>query len=342
MGKIVAPIITVLFVLAIVLFTTTYTVRFTESAVLTTMGRAGEGAVKTEPGLKFKWPYPFQSVTKYDNRLRLLQTRSTQIQLADDSQIIVEAFATWRVADPLKFFQRFSNAGERTAEHARAAEDILDSALSSTLGEVSRYSLNDLFTAEDDGTKLPEVEDRMLAVLRTNREAGQSLSDYGIEVTTVGINRILLPEETTGRVIERMGAVRDSLAQELSSRGSARAAAIRAQAEADAEKIRVFAQRRAQEIRALGEEEAAQFYAAQAQNEELAVFLQKIDLMKNAMAKKFTLILSTSDYGLELFTPDALSGLQPGQIPGSASLDLTGDRAAAIREIRRLSQEPGE
>ena len=142
------------------------------------------------------------------------------------------------------------------------------------------------------------------------------LSDYGIEVTLVGINRIVLPENTTTEVIKRMGANRDKLAQELESQGAARATAIRAKAEADARKIRAFANRRAAEIRAKGEDEASQFLAQQSSNPELAVFLQNVEMMREAMAKRFTLVLSASDFGMGLFSPTALEGLGPGEFPG--------------------------
>jgi membrane protease subunit HflC len=312
----------VLFVLAIVAFAFTFTVRFTEKAVVTTFGKAGEGALITEPGLKFKWPYPIQSVTKYDTRVRVLQTRSQTQQTADDSQIIVEAFATWRVSNPLAFFQRFSNAGGRADDHFTAAEDILRTTLRSALGETSKYRLDELFNPEASKSRLGELESRIFALLSTSPAAGgesgngaPGLSDYGIEVTMVGVNRIVLPEDTTNKVIERMGANRDRLAQELESQGNARATAIRAKAEADARKIRAFAERRAAEIRAKGEDEAAEFLAQQASDPELAVFLQNIAMMREAMAKRFTLVLSASDFGLGLFSPTALEGLEAGEFP---------------------------
>ena len=94
------------------------TVRFTERAVVTTFGKAGESSVKTEPGLGFKWPYPIQSVTKYDTRQRYSETRSEALATADNRQIIVQSFIVWEVKDPLKFFQALNNtrAANQTLE----------------------------------------------------------------------------------------------------------------------------------------------------------------------------------------------------------------------------------
>src|SRR5204863_9901729 len=63
------------FVIALLARAMTYTVRFTETGVLTTFGKAGDEAIKKDPGLYFKWPDPIQSVTKYDTRTRFLQTQ---------------------------------------------------------------------------------------------------------------------------------------------------------------------------------------------------------------------------------------------------------------------------
>ncbi|MEM1185771.1 MAG: SPFH domain-containing protein [Planctomycetota bacterium] len=307
MQSLIRIVIVVLFLAAIAAFTFSYTVRFTESAVTTTFGRAGDGAIQDEPGLKFKWPYPIQSVTKYDQRLRLLQAKSATQQTADDSQIVVEAFATWRVSDPLKFYQRFSNAGQRSADHFRQAQENLAARLTSAMGETSKFRLSELFTAEQNASQLPQLEDRMFAAISASTDGAPSLTEYGVEVTSVGINRIELPAETTTKVIERMGANRDRLAQELESQGTARATAIEAQAQADAEKIRRFADRRASEIRARGEREAAEFLAQMNENVELAVFLQNLELMREAMAKRFTFIMSEDDFGFSLFNPRAIA-----------------------------------
>ena len=325
MQKLLRPLLAVLFVAAVIAFAFSYTVRFTESAVVTTFGRAGENAVLTEPGLKFKWPYPIQSVTKYDKRLRVLQTRSQTQQTAEDSQVIVEAFATWRVSNPLVFFQRFSNAGTQAEDHFAQAEDILRTTLRSSMGEISKYRLDELFSDDAGRSKFAELEQRVFEEVLGGAgiDSDQGLSDYGIEVAMVGINRVVLPENTTSKVIDRMGSVRSNLAGSLESQGDARANAIRARADADADKIRAFADRRAAEIRAKGEFEAAEYLAQQASEPELAIFLQNIAMMREAMAKRFTLVLSASDFGLGLFSPSALDRLNIGALPGGLPSDST-------------------
>ena len=320
LNKLVVPIIAVLFVLAIVLFATTYTVRFTELAVVTTFGKAGDGGIKTEPGLYFKWPYPIQSVTKYDKRVRIVKTRSETQQTADDFQIIVEGYLTYRVVDPLLFFQSFSDAGDRAEDHFDKAErDVLRDRLRSTLGETSRYRMDELFDPNGGASKLPELEDRVLTLMRSGGEgAGDIQATYGVEIVSVGIDRIVLPEDTTTKVIERMGANRDRLAAVYQSQGEAVARRIKAEADSAASKITQFALSRATEIRAEGRREAAPYYSRiQEIDPELAVFLEQLDLLRNAYAKRATLVWSTDDYGMSVFDPSLLGQLQHGEVPDS-------------------------
>jgi len=314
-----------IFLLSMVAFSATYTVRFTESAVKTTFGKAGENSIVTEPGFKFKWPFPIESVTKYDTRTRIVQARSETQQTADDFQVIVEAFLTYKVVDPLKFFRSFSNAGDRPIDHYIKAENsVLQDLLRSSLGVTSKFSITDLYSPISGESALPELESQVFALLSQGGQGGNPLKDYGIEVTFVGIDRIVLPEDATDAVITRMGANRDRLAERYESEGRSQARAIEAKARSDADKIRAFAQRRADEILAKGEAEAAPYLAQQNINPELAVFIQNIRLMRESMAKKFTLIFSTSDYGMQLFDPNILQNSQ-----GNLPVPQQGDRSFA-------------
>lgn len=313
--KIVPLALTVVFLLAMLSFTVTYSVRFTEAAVVTTFGKASEQSTITEPGLRFKLPYPIQSVMTYDTRMRLLQTRAEAQQTRDDRQIIVEAFLTWRVGDPLKFFERFSNAGNRPEDHFDDAESTLKSLLAGAMSETGKYALSDLFSP-DGNTKLPELEGRILAALQQT-DQGNSIADYGIEAVSVGIHRVRLADATTQAVNDRIAANRDRIAREIESAGEAEAEAIRAKAAENRERILAFAQRRAKEIEAEGNIAAAQFQAEMNEYPDLAVFLKNLDLIKASFSDRTTVILSTDSPGLRLLDPEAMGLLSPGQIPSS-------------------------
>ncbi len=299
-------LLTTVFLLMLLGYTATFSVRYTESAVLTTFGRASDGDIKTDAGLYFKWPYPIQSVTTYDTRQRVAQGKLEQQQTADDQAITVECFATWKVVDPLKFFQSFSNTGARAADHLEKARSQIESNLRATSAMVSRYRMNDLFNAAPGGTKIPELEVSMLQALRSKDATGASLADYGVEVTSVGISRIVLPESVTSAVFEAMKQRRLTLAKETESRGEAEAATIRIDGEMQASRIRSFANNRAKALMTQGDLESAQFLGEMGQHPELAVFLENMEFVRTAMAKRATLVLSSSMPGISVFFPDAL------------------------------------
>lgn len=309
-------LLTVVFVLAMLSYSMTYTVRFTEAAVVTTFGEASAESTITEPGMRFKAPYPIQSVTKYDTRMRLLQTRAEAQQTSDDKQIVVEAFLTWKVSDPLRFYERFSNAGNRPEDHYDAAESTLRSLLSGAMSETGKYSLSDLFNA-DGNSKLPELEGRILDSLRQPQGGGVGVADYGIDPSSVGIYRVRLAQETTQAVNEAIAANRDRLAKEIEAQGSADAQAIRAKAQADRDRILAFANRRAKEIEAEGDTAAAVFQKRMGEYPELAVFLKNLDLIRSSLSDRTTVILSTDSPGLRLLDPQQVGVLTPGEIPSS-------------------------
>lgn len=315
-----------LVLLALLSFSMAFTVRFTESAVKTTFGSAGSDDVITEPGLRFKFPYPIQSVTRYDTRLRVLQVKLEQVQTADNRQVAVEAYCTWRVKDPLKFFQKFSNVGDRAEDHYREAEKPLSGNLRQAVGLVSRFTLGELFSGGQADSKMADLESQMLASFKaavvddasspdTSASRSGLLAAYGIEVVDLGITRVLLPEETTKSVFDRMKATREGDAKAIESQGLAQAQAIRSKAKADADRITAFAERLAQDIRVQGDLAAVEFLKAQNQNADLAVFLRSIRFMEEVKSNSFTLVFSGDTPGMGIFDPGVLDSLQPGELP---------------------------
>lgn len=333
MQLVIRIILAAVFILALFAFAATYTVRYTEAAVLTTFGQAGEHDVHRSPGLYFKWPYPIQSVTKYDTRVRSTAVKFETQQTADSKQVVVETFCNWRVDDPLKFFRTFSNAGERSEDHYRSAEASLESAMRAARGVIAQYNMSDMFTASAGGSKLPEIEQRMADSLRGSADkSGLSLKDYGIEVERVGIMRIVLPEETTKAVFERMKSNRDKIAKETESRGKAEAQAIRSKADNEAKTIEQFASALAQEIQSRGDLEAVPYVAQMNSNSDLAVFLKTMDFLKEGgFGKQTTLVLSGETPGVPMLFPSALEGLKVGQLPQIVRPAATPDNATKLQ-----------
>src|SRR5699024_11758268 len=67
------------------------------------------------PGLYFKLPPPFETVTRLDKRLQTIETRDPdRIQTAEKKNLLIDSFVKWRIADPRLFYVTFG-ANDRAA-----------------------------------------------------------------------------------------------------------------------------------------------------------------------------------------------------------------------------------
>ncbi|HYD00406.1 MAG TPA: SPFH domain-containing protein [Phycisphaerales bacterium] len=339
-------VIAIVVVLAILAFMTTYTVRFTEKAVVTTFGRADGSSVKTEPGLGIKWPYPIQSVITYDTRQRFTETKSETLATADNRQVILQTYLVWRVHDPLLFFRSYGNGGAREIDHVRQAEETLRAKLRSALAETSRYRLTDLLNAGQGGSKLGDLEAGILKSLQGDAAStgtGGALKASGIEAVAVGIESMELPQAVTEAVFKNMQATQEKLAAAEGKRGQTEAETIKNKADADAQKIQAFAQRTAEVIKGQGQQEAAVYLAMQKEDPRLAVFLQQLRFLREATGHRTTLVLPLSMAGFQLLNPRVQEQLSNGTIPplGGAPVPPA-DPAPAATDARRRPEQEGD
>lgn len=304
----------IVIIIGFVVYMSSYTVSFTQSAVVTTFGKVAESGAVTEEGLHFKLPTPIQNVTLYDTRARFLQTESETQQTADDRQLIIESFLTWRISDPQLFYETF-RSGASVREHYAQAEGQLTSLLRSAMSEASNYRMSDLFAAGAGKSQLGDLEASILTRMRDNGPGGGNVEALGIELMLVGINSIVLPEDTTRQVFERMTEGRRRIAAQAESEGEALATAIRSDAENSAARIREFAQLRANQIRARGDMEASQYLTTLNEDPELANFLAFIDLLRGGFGERVTMVLPTSLPGLTLLSQQAAEQIQRGELP---------------------------
>lgn len=324
-NKIIRFAVIALVVLVFLAALTTYTVKFNETAVVSTFGKADESSVRKAEGLGFIVPYA-QRVTKYDKRARYVEPQPETAQTQDARQLIVSVGLVWRVSDPLKFFKAMSGSGTTAADHYKFAEEILKTRLRGTMGELAQRRLDQILAPTQKDSKLSELEGNMLSAIRRDAPAAgaqavagatQSLDDLGIEALSVGIVGVSLPQDTTRKVFDGMNTARQSIANETINQGKSQATTLRSKATADADRITRFAERLASSIRAQGDEEAQIYLRQMREDADLAVFLRQMEFMKSSMgSKSTTLVLPTSMPGMEWFRPDAMQRVQDRKMPG--------------------------
>src|SRR3546814_19998097 len=89
-------------VAAIVAWSALYTVHETEQALVFQFG--APIAEVREPGLHMKVPF-IQNVVYYDNRVLDFAPPAEEIIASDQKRFVVDAFARFRIVEPLKFYQ---------------------------------------------------------------------------------------------------------------------------------------------------------------------------------------------------------------------------------------------
>jgi membrane protease subunit HflC len=289
MSKTIAIVIGLILLVALLLFSMTYTVNYHEVAIKTRFGK--EGSVINQPGLKFRLPLFADRVSTFDTRVQLRESPLETVQTADGQQIVVKAFMLWQVDTqgnaPLTFSQNYASVEEANV----SLGDQFKTAMRQGL---SRFSFDELI---GDRSRLPDAEAAILKEM-------SSVTSKGIKPVSVGVSQLVLPPRTAQAVLTRMQASRTQLSDQQRGRGQAEAAAIQNRAAADADKIKAFAEQLAADIRAKGEEEAARYITAMSEAEDLAIFLSWCDTLTSSLSKYSTLVLPSNFAPWHLMTPN--------------------------------------
>jgi modulator of FtsH protease HflC len=235
---IVALILLVL--IAIVGYSSIFTVKQTEQALVVRLGRPVN--VVSEPGLNFKWPF-VDSVISIDKRILDLENPSQEVIASDQKRLVVDAFARYRIKDPLRFYQ---SVGSIQAANVQLTT-LLNAALRRVLGEVTFINV------------VRDEREGLMAKIRNqlDREA----EGYGIQVVDVRIRRADLPEANSQAVYQRMQTERQREAAEFRAQGGQKAQEIRSKADREATVIIADANSTAEQIRGSGDAERNRLFA---------------------------------------------------------------------------------
>ena len=237
--------------------------------------RLGEVQRTTRPGLSLVLPFVDQ-VRTYDRRWLYNSTEALEIQTKDGEQLLIDNYTVWRIADPRLFLEAFP--GDRLA-----AEQRIDRVVRDGVREViGRHTLAEVLKDQ----RVPIME----TITRNSREV---LSEYGIEVADVRINRTELPKSTEQSVYARMTTERERLAKKNRAEGDERARRIRAEADREARVIVAKARRDAEITRGDGDAEAARIYAEAYQKDPaFYAFVRSLEAYRKTIDGRTTLVLS--------------------------------------------------
>jgi modulator of FtsH protease HflC len=272
---------------SLVVYLSFYCIRETEFGLVTQFGRPVRTVV--DAGLHVMWP--FQTLLRFDRRLRIYNPRPSEFLTRDKKNLVMENYVAWRIEDPNRFVQ---SVGDATAAEMRL-HDIIWSSLAASLGTMQ---LDSLVSTETD-----KVESASMLDLLTTNSDRVALSQYGIRVVDVRIKRLNFPEQNKQSVFSRMRAERERIAMQYRAEGEEQALVIRANAEREKEQILSTAYREAEKVRGAGDAEATRIYGqAYSTNPRFYKLLRTLDSYKKVLDDKTTIILNSDSELLKLLT----------------------------------------
>jgi membrane protease subunit HflC len=222
------------------LYSALFSVYQTQQALVLRFGEPVR--VINQPGLNAKIPL-IDSVIFLDKRILDLENPSQEVIASDQKRLVVDAFARYRITNPLRFYQA---VGTIEGANSRLAT-ILNSALRRVLGE---------------STFIEVVRDQREGLMgRIREQVNREAANFGISVIDVRIRRADLPEANSQAVFQRMQTERQREAAEIRAQGGQASQGIRANADRQSTVIVAEATSAADKLRGEGEAERNRIFA---------------------------------------------------------------------------------
>jgi len=229
LGKFILPLI---FVIGLVVYLSLFTVKEINQAIVLQFGDPKK--IITTAGLQFKMPF-IQNVVYLDRRILSLDPPPAEVIASDQKRLIVDAYARFKIIDPLKFY--ISVGDERVARSRLAT--IINSRIRSVLGKQSLATL----LSEERSTQMSIIQEGV------NVEAEK----FGITIIDVRIKRADLPQANSEAIYKRMQTEREREAKEFRARGAEMAVTITSTADRKVTVILANAQKQSEIMKGEGD-----------------------------------------------------------------------------------------
>ncbi|MFA5120593.1 protease modulator HflC [Zavarzinia sp.] len=288
--------------LAIVGLSSVFTVDMTQQAMVLQFGDPKQ--VVSEPGLHFKLPF-VQNVVYIDKRVLNVDAPAEELIAADQKRVVIDAFARWRIVDPLLYYQRL-----RTQETARRQ---LATFISSSLRDViGRQPLTALLIDPRETTR----GSMRAEVLRNlSQQVNEKAKENGIEVVDVRIRRADLPEANSQAIFQRMRTEREQEAKLIRATGQEAAQKRRSEADREATVIIANAQRDSDIRRGEGEAEASKIFSdAFGSDPKFFAFYRSMQAYRAVLTDKTTTMVLSPDSDFFRYL-DNIAGMVGGSAP---------------------------
>ena len=235
--KILVPIIGAIAFLG---YMTLFTVNEIQQAIILQFGDPKR--VIQKAGLNYKIPF-IQNVVLLDKRILNLDAPSEEVIASDQKRLIVDAFARFKIKDPLKFYISVGN--ERVARSRLST--IINSRIRGVLGK------------EELATLVSKERARLMD--KITQDVNVEASKLGIEIIDVRIKRADLPQANSEAVYRRMQTERLSEAKEFRAEGAEIAQTVRSTADKEVTIILAEANKKSEILKGEGDGKRNKIFA---------------------------------------------------------------------------------
>jgi membrane protease subunit HflC len=279
-------------IVAGVAYTALFYVHQTEQALVLRFGEPIRDPI-TSPGLQYKLPF-IDNVIFIDKRILDLDNPVQEVIASDQKRLVVDAFARYRVTDPLRFYQ---SVGTIEGAQSRLAT-VLNSSLRRVLGESTFIQV----VRDERAGLMNRIRDQV------NREA----QNFGLDVVDVRIRRADLPDANSQAIFQRMQTERQQEAAEFRARGAEQAQRTRARADRDVAVLLAEANSKSEQIRGEGDGERNRIFAeAYGRDPDFFSFYRSMQAYETGLKQGETRLLLAPDSDFFRYFNDA-SGRSPG------------------------------
>ncbi|MGL4265320.1 MAG: protease modulator HflC [Afipia sp.] len=287
----------VVLVAAVVGYSSLFTVSETQQVLLVRLGEPVR--VVTTPGLNFKVPF-IDTVISIDKRILDLENPAQEVIASDQKRLVVDAFARYRIKDPLRFYQTLGSIQAANIQ----LTTLLNAAMRRVLGEVTFINV--------------VRDERDVLMNRIQKQLDRETASYGISVVDVRIRRADLPEQNSQAVYQRMQTERQREAAEFRAQGGQKAQEIRSRADREATVIIADANSQAEQVRGEGDGERNKLFAeAYGKDADFFAFYRSMTAYENSMKGNDTRFLLRPDSEFFRYFANP-AGKPPAAATGSA------------------------
>ena len=275
----------VLVLAGLVIYLSLFTVKEINQAIVLQFGDPKK--VIATPGLQVKIPF-IQNAVFIDRRILSLDPAPEEVIASDQKRLIVDAYARFKIVDPLKFY--ISVGDERVARSRLAT--IINSRLRSVLGTQSLATL----LSEDRAKQMAIIQEGV------NHEAKK----FGITIIDVRIKRADLPQANSEAIYKRMQTEREREAKEFRARGAEMAVTITSTADKEVTVLLANAKKQSEIMKGEGDGQRNKIFAnAFGKDPEFFSFYRAMQAYEKALIGGDTSLILSPDSDFFKFFGDA-------------------------------------